>query len=214
MWKSPGRQDFPDLPPLEIRLLEQPPRKNRLNGGKFMKVNGRALAIVLTMLVTFIVVGMDSRVEASQYLGQVTWSWHKTTDEHGATDKYETVVVNLFLLGNSCYELVGSSTDTESGGTSFGTGSAMLVGSDLIMTISTTKVRSDGKQETAIFQGQVDKTTFNGTGWNIKRRFDPTTIGTSPVFIDKYGAGTLSLVGNKPPLGPSSTAPLQLLLDE
>lgn len=179
-----------------------------------MKVSGRALAIVLVMVVTFIIVGMDSRVDASQYLGQVTWSWHKTTDENGATDKTETIVVNLFLLGNSCYELVGSTTDTEIGGTSFGTGSAMLVGNNLIMTISTTKVRTDSKQETGIFQGQVDKTSFYGSGWIIKKRFDPASIGPNPVFTDKYAAGTLTLVGNPPPLGPASAASLSLLLND
>ena len=178
-----------------------------------MKINGRAAVILLAMMVTLIF-GMDSRVEASQYLGQVTWTWHKTTDEHGPTNKTETIVASLFLLGNSCYELVGSTTDTEIGGTSFGSGTAMLVGNNLIMTISGSKVRSDGRQETGIFQGQVDKTTFNGTGWVIKKRFDPASIGPNPVFIDKYAAGTLTLVGNPPPLGPATAAPMSLLLNQ
>jgi hypothetical protein len=176
-----------------------------------MKLNGRAAAVVLAM-VAIIIIGMDLRVEASQYLGQVTWTWHKTTDEHGATDKTETITANLFLLGNSCYELVGSTTDTEIGGTAFGTGTAMLVDTKLIMTLTFSKIRSDGRQETGIFQGQVDKTTFNGSGWAIKKRFDPASIGANPIFIDKYIAGTLTLVGNKPPLGPTSMAPNQLLL--
>ncbi|MBU4233540.1 MAG: hypothetical protein KKD99_08650 [Proteobacteria bacterium] len=176
-----------------------------------MKLNGRAAAIVLAM-VAIIIIGMDFRVEASQYLGQVTWTWHKTTDEHGATDKTETIVANLFLLGNSCYELVGSSTDTEIGGTAFGGGTAVLVGTNLIMTLSYSKIRSDGRQETGIFQGQVNKTSFNGSGWGIKKRFDPASIGASPVFIDKYMAGTLTVVGNPPPLGPTPIAPMQLLL--
>ena len=178
-----------------------------------MKINGRAAVILLAMMVTLIF-GMDSRVEASQYLGQVTWTWHKTRDEQGPTNKYETIVASLFLLGNSCYELVGSSTDTEIGGTSFGGGTAMLVGNNLIMTLSTSKVRSDGRQDTAIFQGQVDKTTFNGSGWAIKKRFDPASIGPNPIFIDKYLSGTLTLVGNPPPLGPTANAPMQLLLDD
>jgi hypothetical protein len=178
-----------------------------------MKVNGRTAAIVLAM-VAICIIGMDFRVEASQYLGQVTWTWHKTTDEHGPTDKTETVTANLFLLGNSCYELVGSSTDTEIGGTAFGTGTAMLVDTNLIMTLSFSKIRSDGRQETGIFQGQVNKTTFNGSGWAIKKRFDPASIGPNPIFIDKYMAGTLTLVGNAPPLGPTSIAPTQLLLED
>jgi len=175
-----------------------------------MKINGR-IAVLLSAMVAIFIIGMDSRVEASQYLGQVTWTWHKTVDETGTVpEKTETVVAKLFLLGNSCYELVGSSTDTESGETSFGAGTAMLVGNDLIMTLSTTKVRLDGKRETAIFQGQVNKTTFNGSGWNIKKRFDPV----NHVFIDKYAAGTLTLVGNPPPLGVSIMAPLSLLLND
>ena len=91
----------------------------------------------------------------------------------------------------------------------------MLVGNNLTMTISSTKVRSDGKQDTAIFQGQVDKTTFNGTGWNIKKRFDPIP-GSGPTYLafnDKYGAGTLTLVGNKPPLGPATTAPTAVVAE-
>ena len=80
------------------------------------------------------------------------------------------------------------------------------------MTLSFSKIRLDGRQETGIFQGQVSKTSFNGTGWAIKKRFDLTSIGASPVFTDKYMAGTLTLVGNPPPLGPTATTPNQLLL--
>ena len=155
-----------------------------------MKLNGRTAAIMLAMVATLIS-GMDFRAEASQYLGQVTWTWNKTTDEHAPTTKTETIVANLFLLGNSCYELVGSTTDTETGGTAFGTGTAILVGNNLTMTLSFSKIRSDGSQETGIFQGQVNKTTFNGTGWAIKKRFVLTSIGPNPIFIDKYLAGTL-----------------------
>jgi len=64
--------------------------------GKFMKLNGRAAAIVLAMVVT-LVIGMDFRVEASQYLGQVTWTWNKITDEHGSNTKTETITANLIF---------------------------------------------------------------------------------------------------------------------
>jgi len=88
----------------------------------------------------------------------------------------------------------------------------MLVGSNFTMTLTFSKIREDGKLETGIFQGQVDKTSFSGSGWAIKKRFDPASIGANPSFIDKYMAGTLTLSGNKPPLGPTSMAPTQLLL--
>jgi hypothetical protein len=176
-----------------------------------MKVNGRALASVLAMVVTFIFV-MDFQVEAAQYLGQVTWTWHKTRDEKGPTDKYETITVGLFFLGGSSYQLVGGGNDPESGA-QYGGGTAMLVGNNLIMNLTWSRDRTDGRQDVAIFKGQVDKTTFNGTGWNIKKRFDPTLPPPTNQFVDKYGAGTLTLVGNPPPLGPAQVAPLQLLMD-
>ncbi len=172
-----------------------------------MKVNGRALVSVLAMVVTF-VFGMGLRVDAAQYLGQVTWTWHKTMDEKGPTDKYETYTVGLFFLGGSYYELVGGSSESDSG-TQYGGGSATLVGNNLVMTISGSKDRLDGTQETLIFKGQVDKTTFNGTGWAIKKRFNPATLA----FIDKYAAGTLTVVGSPIPLRPAPAAPMQLLLD-
>ncbi|MFH1595081.1 MAG: hypothetical protein ABIG94_01740 [Pseudomonadota bacterium] len=191
--------------------MKQPPRKNRLNGGKLIKVNGRAAVILLAMVAIFII-GMDFRVEASQYLGQVTWTWHKTMDETGPTDKTETITAGIFFIGGSYYELVGGGFDADSG-TEYGGGSAMLVGNNLIITVSRSKVRLDGRQETGIFHFQVDKTTFNGTGWGIKKRLDP--IPESPTyrtFTDKYAAGTLTIVGNPPPLGPTTMAPMQLLL--
>lgn len=177
-----------------------------------MKVNGRAAVILLTMMVTLIF-GMDSRVEASQYLGQVTWTWHKTMDEKGPTDKYETITAGLFFISGSYYELVGGSVDSTNG-TVYGSGSAMLTGSNLFMTISGSQDRQDGTKETGIFHGQVDKTSFSGTGWVIKKRFDPASIGPTPIFIDKYAAGTLTLVGNPPPLGPATAASLSLLLND
>ncbi len=172
-----------------------------------MKVSGRAVVSVLAMVVTFIFV-MHLRVEAAQYLGQVTWTWHKTQDEKGPTDKTETITLGIFFLGGSYYELVGGSLESDSG-TQYGGGSAMLVGNNLIMTISGSKDRLDGTQEVGIFKGQVDKTTFNGTGWLIKKRFNPATLA----FIDKYAAGTLTIVGNPIPLNPAM-APLNLLLDK
>jgi hypothetical protein len=176
-----------------------------------MKLNGRTAAIVLAM-VAIIIIAMDLRVEASQYLGQVTWTWHKTMDEKGPTDIYETYTAGLFFIGGSYYELVGGVVDVTDGA-EYGGGSALVVGNNLIITINRSKVRLDGRQETGIFHFQVDKTTFNGTGWGIKKRFDP--IPGSPtylLFTDKYAAGTLTLIGNPPPLGPTATAPMQLLL--
>lgn len=181
-----------------------------------MNVNARILASVLAMVVTF-TFAMGFRVEAAQYLGQVTWSWHKTRDEKGSTNKYETYIVGLFFLGGSYYELVGGSSETDSTGTQYGGGSAILVGNNLVMTITGTKDRQDGTQETVIFKGQVDKTTFNGTGWAIKKRFDPNapypTPPGWPQFVDKYAAGTLTIVGSPIPLRPASPAASQLLLD-
>jgi hypothetical protein len=165
------------------------------------------LILVAAAMLGLVVIG-PGLAEASQYLGKVVWTWHKTMDELGPTDKTETVAVSLFGLGNSCYEMVGSSVDNDIGGTQFAGGSAMLVGSSLVMTISSSKVRADGRQETGIFQGEVDKTTFNGTGWVIKKRFDPA----NHLFTDKYASGTLTVVGNPPPLAATATAPTSLLL--
>jgi len=86
----------------------------------------------------------------------------------------------------------------------------MLVGNNLIMTITGSKDRGDGTQETVIFKGQVDKTTFNGTGWAIKKRFNASLPG----FIDKYAAGTLSILGSPPPLRPTAAAPMLMLMGD
>ena len=177
-----------------------------------MKINGR-IAVLLSALVAIFIMGMNLRAEASQYLGQVTWTWHKTVNEQGPKVEDETITVGLFFIGGSYYEIVGGSLDSTNG-TKYGGGTAMLVGNNFIMTISTSHDRVDGTQEVGIFKGQVDKTTFNGTGWAIKKRFDPATIGPNPVFIDKYVAGTLTVQGTPPPLGPASAAPLSLLLSE
>lgn len=174
-----------------------------------MKVNGRALVSVLAIVITF-VLGMGLQANAAQYLGQVTWAWHKTQDEQGPTNKFETYTVGLFFLGGSYYELVGGSTETDATGTQYGGGTAMLVGNNLIMTITGSKDRGDGTQETVIFKGQVDKTTFNGTGWAIKKRFNASLPG----FIDKYAAGTLTILGSPPPLRPTAAAPLVLLMGD
>lgn len=174
-----------------------------------MKVNRRALVSVLAMVITF-VLGMGLQVDAAQYLGQVHWAWHKTQDEQGPTDKFETYTVSLFFLGGSYYELVGGSTETETTGSQYGGGTAVLVGNNLIMTLTGAKDRGDGLQETVIFKGQVDKTTFNGTGWAIKKRFNPATRA----FIDKYAAGTLSILGSPPPLRPVQLAPMLMLMGD
>ena len=177
-------------------------------------LRGRPAALILVAVAMFFfVVSGAAPVAASQYLGQVTWSWHKTTNEKGSTDDYETITAGLFFLGGSYYEVVGGGLDAINGA-DYGGGSAMLVGNNFIMTIKKSQDRTDGRKEVGIFHFVLDKTTFSGTGWAIKKRFDPATIGASPVFIDKYVAGTLTLVGNPPPLGPATAAPMQLLLSD
>ncbi|MHB8068909.1 MAG: hypothetical protein ACYDIC_13545 [Desulfobaccales bacterium] len=174
-----------------------------------MKVNGRFAVSVLAMIVTFILV-LGFQVEAAQYLGQVTWTWHKTRDEKGPTDKYETFTLGLFFIGGSYYELSGSGSDPDSG-TTYVSGGAIVEGNNLIMTLKKGNDRSDGTQEVGIFKGQVDKTTLsNGSGWTIKKRFDPV----SNTFIDKYAAGTLTIVGSPVPLRPMALAPMHLLMNE
>ncbi len=161
---------------------------------------------VLMVAAAFVIIGLGvSSLEASQYLGEVTWNG---VDNLGHTF---TVKAGLSKAGGSYYEIQGQ-VSSDSGTVIFSGGGA-LVGTALMFTAASSQVETNNKgvyHNATTLQINVNQSTFNGTMWMVTNWYNPAF---SPPFGQSYNTATLTLSGSKPNLAPN-LSPQQLLLQE
>ena len=134
----------------------------------------------------------------SQYKGELTWSYHRTESASGSVNVYYTIKVGISYVGGSYYIVQGKVDMPAEPGEKplIISGSAILEGSNLMITMHGSQPWTDGMKSTSIFYANVDKTTFNGTAWGNTNAFD--TINRE-MYYD-YSAGTLNLTSAPIPL--------------
>ncbi|MEW6658593.1 MAG: hypothetical protein AB1424_08015 [Thermodesulfobacteriota bacterium] len=193
-----------------------------------MKVKLFLVCLVAAALITM---GLRvSSVEASQYLGEVTWTGH---DDQEGVDF--TVKAGISKMGGTYYEVVGQVPSAPGGGMAVFSGGGVLVSGTIVATVTMTNVNSYGKQA-LVMRLSIDQATFNGSFWLVEPIYqiphndpslnsysDPFPQGTYPpghiLKSSLYSlgnaptTGTLTLSGQKPNLTPSISSQLPLLLE-
>jgi hypothetical protein len=161
-----------------------------------MKVNGRVLLIVLAMVVAIIVVGMDSRLEASQYLGESTWTLSINQDEDGPVSPpyVGTFKGCLSHVGGAYYTMQGYVAPAPDGMPIL-SGGGVLIGEVLYLTLTVSQTHLSTDREGGVVHLELAKTTLNGTLSTVECNFDTATIGPSPVFSHHYSSGTVTCTG-------------------
>jgi hypothetical protein len=188
------------------RLLDWAQAQKTPQGAReaVMKVRSFSVFMVVAALVTM---GLGvSSLEASQYLGEVTWTY-----SGGGTIK-----AGISKAGGSYYEIQGQAS-TPSGTVIFSGGGA-LVGTTLMLTASATQVETNNKgvyHNANTLRIEVNQSDFNGTMWMVTTWYlnpavPPNTVG----YGNSYDTGTLTLSGPKPNLSATNLSPQQLLLNE
>lgn len=164
-------------------------------------------------------------LQASQYLGEVTWNGQ---DAEGHTF---TVKAGISRVGGSYYEIQGQVPDSPEGLAIF-SGGGVLVGDNVIFTVTMTLET----KSTIIMQINIHRTTNNGTFWlrdayiyiphgdgRLNSWSDPFPMGNYPQGYSLKSSlwelgnppttGTLTVRGNAIFLAPSITGQLPLLLE-
>jgi hypothetical protein len=183
----------------------------------------KSFSISILAAAAFLIMGLGvSSLEASQYLGEVIWNGQ---DSDGGAF---TMKAGLSRVGDSYYEIQGQKIDSA---VSIFSGGGVLVGSNLILTVTQTPT---DKQRFGVLQITIDKTTCNGTFYKLKPVFyipqyilpsasDPLPENY-PAGAQIYSQATVGEQGFPPPSGSltatksvvltaNSTAALPLLLE-
>jgi hypothetical protein len=150
---------------------------------KFFSVFVVALAAVMVM-----VPGV-APIEASQYLGEVTWNAESSGGNF-------TMKVAISRVTGSYYEVQGQAQDAY--GTAIFSGGGVLVGENLILTVTGTPTDA---QEAVVMQIKIDKSSNNGFFYTVK-------VG-GPI-----NSGTLTVSGNPIILATTNEASTMLLLND
>jgi hypothetical protein len=198
-----------------------------------MRIKSQHGVFVLAMVVAFLI-GMDFRVEASQYLGEVTWT---AQDSESQT---WTMKAGISKMGGSYYQVQGQVPDAPfpfDGGTAIFSGGGALMGGNFVFNGTMTNTQNDGTPHITTFQITIDKSSFNGTFWSVTprnygtlnyHRFESEPLGSEyyhpniiavinvpnlAVNVENFIiTGTLTLVGQ--PVSLTSFSPaVPLLLD-
>ena len=147
---------------------------------------------------------------AMRYLGEFTWIVQKTHDENGPIIPLPPAgqaVYSLSLMGGTNYIVQGKVGLPWSDPPVISNGGGSIIGNYLFLNITTSKDESDHLDVSTTY-AKIDKFTFNGTYSAMKKGFDKS----AKLFQDRYEAGTVTLTGPPPPLGPNVTQ-LMLLLE-
>ena len=164
-------------------------------------------------LILLILLGIDIKgIYASQYKGELVWTFHKTQDSSGSVNEYYTVKCAVTYVANNYYAIQGRvyypAMPNEK--PMIVAVSGILDGSRMMFTLTGSQQLSNGFHDSIVLYTDVDKTTFNGQAWGNIMAFDTT----NRVMYYDYTAGDLTLTSAPIPLGVSTVPQVELLLDK
>jgi hypothetical protein len=167
-----------------------------------MKV--KSFPIFLAVATVMIMGLLASPLQASQYLGEITWD---VVDDLG---HHFTMKGGISKVGGSYYEVQGQATT--SGGTIIFTGGGALVGGSYMLSGTATMVEtnSGGTYHNAnIWRITLDQ-SYNGVMWMITTWYNNPAVPGPPGFGNSYD--TLTLTYQSGPSNPTTAPLLPLLL--
>ncbi|MBU4231046.1 MAG: hypothetical protein KKF43_00800 [Proteobacteria bacterium] len=145
--------------------------------------------LMVTLAAVMITVLGVAPIEASQYLGEVTWN------AQGSGGNF-TMKAAISRVAGSYYEIQGQVQDAY--GIAVFSGGGVLVGDNLILTVTATPMDA---QEAVVMQININKSTNNGFFYTVK-------VG-GPI-----NSGTLTVSGNPIILATSNEGAKMLLLND
>jgi hypothetical protein len=147
-----------------------------------MRLKYFSVLMVTVAAVMIMVLGV-APIEASQYLGEVTWN------AQGSGGNF-TMKAAISRVAGSYYEIQGQAQDAY--GIAVFSGGGMLVGDNLILTVTGTPTDA---QEAVVMQIKIDKSTNNGFFYTVKVG-GPINSGTLTVIGNPINLATSNAIGS------------------
>ncbi len=143
------------------------------------------------------------------YLGKTSWTATITDDtKPSKIGAFFTITGGISKVGDEFYLFQGYVTIGTDGPFVI-SGSGFMMDTDLVFTLSESQKHTDDNWcDSGVMHVRVDKSTLNGTFYDIGHDFDTSTRQ----FGERFTAGTLTRSGPPIPVN-TSLAPLQLLLE-
>ena len=172
-------------------------------------------AVVCVFLVSWglLILGAPA-VVATQYLGETIWTVSLTQDEYGPKSQTFTMTGAITRAGGTYYTMQGY-TIAPGDGPYILSGGGVLIGETLYLNLTGTRLHTDSPdnwRDSSVVQFQINKTTLNGTFFEVSHDFKLSSTGPSPIFGNKFAAGTLTRTGPAINLTPGAIAPPTSLL--
>jgi hypothetical protein len=169
-----------------------------------------ALLALIALMILGLSVSNALAVNSFNYLGKTTWTATITDDNKPEKIGFSfTVTGGISKVGDEFYLFQGYVT-AGTDGPFVMSGSGFMMGTTLVFTLSESQQHTSITwRDSGVMHVSIDKTTLNGTFYDIGHDFDPSTRE----FDQRYTAGDLALSGPPIPLN-TSLAPMQLLLDK
>ncbi len=163
-----------------------------------MKV--KSISVLMVAALAFLIMGLSvSPLQASQYLGEVSWTG---TNSLGKTI---TAKAAISRVNGPYYEAQGQAT-TSAGDNDMIVGGGLLVGTQLQLTANISETSNGGIKAISIMRITINQTTFNATFWQISNWSDGTNFG------ENFVTGTLTCTSKPFSLTPNSQAATSLML--
>ena len=171
------------------------------------------VALVIISVVWLLLLGAPSRA-AAQYLGQSTWNISVTQRESGAVSESISMTGAITRTGGTYYTMQGHVSLPDDGPFILA-GGGVLIGETLYLSLATAQHHTENSwRDTGVMHVQLNKTTLNGTFYEVGHDFQTSSIGPSPVFDRRFTAGTVTLTGIPIVLSSNLSGPISLLLTE
>ena len=162
-------------------------------------MRAKFFSISILAVAAFLILGLGvANLEASQYLGEVTWTY-----SGGGTIK-----AGISKVGGSYYEVQGQVANPN--GTIIFSGGGALVEETLMLSAVSTQVETNAGgtyHNSTVLQISVDPVTYKGSLWMVTTWYNPAY---NPPFGQSYDSGTLDKTGG--PSNPAAISSLPLLL--
>ena len=156
----------------------------------------KAVVFVFLVSLGLSILGAPS-VVAAQYLGETIWTVSITQDEYGPKSNTSIMTGAITRAGGAYYTMQGYANPP--GDAPFIlAGGGVLIGQTLYLTLTASQLHTnspDNWRDTSVVQFQLDKTTLNGTLYEVGHDFKLSSAGPSPIFGSQFAAGTITRTG-------------------
>ena len=167
----------------------------------------KRIAFLMLLSVLCLSVLAASNSWADKYLGETTWTVTITDSSDNQSNTTFTLTGGINKI-NSHYFLFQGYVIPPSDLPYILSGSGVLVGNNLVLTLTSSQEHTSQWCDTGILHASLNMSTLSGTFYEVRTDLSPTKT-----YAYGYSIGTLTLSGKEIPLNPIIPANQMLLLD-